>query len=150
MNAQAIKDPESYFNLWRAIVSITHVDNIVTIEERQQIESFLSSARLSSKQLDILRSDLENQISPEKFIDLITVPSHLAQLHHLANIVFHTDKMDYREDVFLKELEATISKRINFLGALKMVEEEKRLYEEEESQKEVKGFFNTLVEFYRD
>ena len=58
--------------------------------------------------------------------------------------------MDYREDVFLKELEATISKRINFLGALKMVEEEKRLYEEEESQKEVKGFFNTLVEFYRD
>ncbi len=149
MNDSILKNPESYFNLWRTLVAITHVDNVVTLEERDKIREFLAHARLDEDQIKILEEDLNSKSSPEEFIEKITVPSHLAQLHHLANVVFQSDQLDYREDVFLKKIEENIKKRINFLGALKMVEEEKRVLDEREQKREVKGFFNNLVEFYR-
>lgn len=149
MNDSILKNPESYFNLWRTLVAITHVDNVVTLEERDKIREFLAHARLDEDQVKVLEEDLNSKSSPEEFIEKITVPSHLAQLHHLANVIFQSDQLDYREDVFLKKIEENIKKRINFLGALKMVEEEKRVLEEREQKREVKGFFNNLVEFYR-
>ncbi len=149
MNEKDQKFHDSYFNMWRALVSLSHIDNDVSDEEKMKIKGFIKNLKFESEKKSTLENDLVTKSSPDDFIELITVPAHISQLHHFANIIFKVDGLHKKEKAYFEKIESSIYKKINMLGALKMVEEEQRL----DSLKEIKtneGFFGALIDYFND
>ncbi|MEE3077822.1 MAG: hypothetical protein VX341_00695 [Bdellovibrionota bacterium] len=142
-----VKFKDSYYNLWASIISLTHVDNFVSDEEKATVTEMIKDLRLDEDRKKSLHSLLESAEKPDFYIDKITIPAHISQLHHFANMIFRIDNFDYKEQKYLDSLQELILKQTNILGALKMIEEDKRV-ENLRPKEEREGFFGYLIDFF--
>lgn len=146
-----VKDKKSYFNMWRTLVALTTIDGIVTTEEKDWVKDYLDTSLLDDEEKKVLISDLVDHKDPESFLSLITETSHLAQLHHLANLIFHSDTLDYKERVYLEKISKYISSKVDHLNATRKSADylnAAQLKTRDEKSK-VRGLFLALVELYR-
>ena len=141
------KFKDSYYNLWASIISLTHVDNFVSDEEKAKVTEMIKDLRLDEDRKKSLHSLLESAEKPDFYIDRITIPAHISQLHHFANMIFRIDNFDYKEKKYLDSIQELILKQTNILGALKMIEEDKRV-ENLKPKEEREGFFGYLIDFF--
>ncbi|POB12565.1 hypothetical protein [Halobacteriovorax sp. DA5] len=111
------KKYDSFLNMWRTLVSLTHLDNIVSEQEKTLIQDFINNAKLEDKDRLQLKEDLIQRHRPDEFIHKVNYPAHLSQLHHLANIVFRSDELDPKEEAFLKKILDDIEAKIGILNA---------------------------------
>lgn len=111
------KKYESFFNMWRTLVSLSHLDNIVSEQERQLIEEFIANAKLRDGDAQILHDDLNSRHRPDEFISKVNYPAHLSQLHHLSNVLFRSDNLDPKEEAYLKRIMADIESKIGIYNA---------------------------------
>ena len=142
-----VKFKDSYYNLWASIISLTHVDNFVSDEEKAKVTEMIKDLRLDEDRKKSLHSLLESAEKPDFYIDKITIPAHISQLHHFANMIFRIDNFDYKEQKYLDSIQELILKQTNILGALKMIEEDKRV-ENLKPKDEREGFFGYLIDFF--
>lgn len=142
-----VKFKDSYYNLWASIISLTHVDNFVSDEEKAKVTEMIKDLRLDEDRKKSLHSLLERAEKPDFYIDKITIPAHISQLHHFANMIFRIDNFDYKEQKYLDSIQELILKQTNILGALKMIEEDKRI-ENLRPKEEREGFFGYLIDFF--
>ncbi len=142
-----VKFKDSYYNLWASIISLTHVDNFVSDEEKAKVTEMIKDLRLDEDRKKSLHSLLESAEKPDFYIDKITIPAHISQLHHFANMIFRIDNFDYKEQKYLDSIQELILKQTNILGALKMIEEDKRI-ENLRPKEEREGFFGYLIDFF--
>lgn len=142
-----VKFKDSYYNLWASIISLTHVDNFVSDEEKAKVTEMIKDLRLDEDRKKSLHSLLESAEKPDFYIDKITIPAHISQLHHFANMIFRIDNFDYKEQKYLDSIQELILKQTNILGALKMIEEDKRV-ENLRPKEEREGFFGYLIDFF--
>ena len=49
---------ESEFNMWRAVFAFTYVDNNLSLEEQELLQTYLAKVDFSSEQLKTLKGDL--------------------------------------------------------------------------------------------
>ncbi|EPZ49606.1 hypothetical protein M902_1103 [Bacteriovorax sp. BAL6_X] len=111
------KKYESFLNMWRTLVSLTHLDNIVSQQEKALIQDFILNAKLEEEDRALLNDDLDQRHRPDEFIHKVNYPAHLSQLHHLANVLFRSDELDPKEEVFLKKILDDIEAKIGILNA---------------------------------
>lgn len=142
-----VKFKDSYYNLWASIISLTHVDNFVSDEEKAKVTEMIKDLRLDEDRKKSLHSLLESAEKPDFYIDKISIPAHISQLHHFANMIFRIDNFDYKEQKYLDSIQELILKQTNILGALKMIEEDKRV-ENLKPKEEREGFFGYLIDFF--
>lgn len=143
---------ESYFNMWRAVVAMTTIDGVITEQEKEWLEKFLSHGHLTDEEKLTIREDMKSPSDPEQYINLITDSGHLSQLHHLSNIIFNSDDFDYKEKKYLEKIQKIIESKIDVYGALKVAEDYKAklAVKTREEKSAVKGIFLTLVEYFRN
>ncbi len=111
------KKYESFLNMWRTLVSLTHLDNIVSEQETALIQDFILNAKLEEQDRALLKEDLIQRHRPDEFIHKVNYPAHLSQLHHLANVLFRSDELDPKEEAFLKKILDDIEAKIGILNA---------------------------------
>jgi hypothetical protein len=96
---------ESEFYMWRAIFAFTYVDNMLSMEEQELLQSYLANVPFSSKQRIILKDDLRN---PKDVVELhkkITNPEDKKRFCVLARaIVWCEGDMDMQEKAILKKV----------------------------------------------
>ena len=83
---------ESKFNMWRACVSIVHLDSVVTSEERKWVEEKILKLPLTIDQAAILKADLAKPLNFEEAFKKVTDKSDLAFVLNTLRVVGHLDK----------------------------------------------------------
>jgi len=143
-----VQDRTSFINMWRAIVALTSVDGIVTDEESEFIGKAVNNKKLfSEEEKNLLIMDLQNPQDPMDFIDKISSPGHIAQIHHLANLLFHVDNFDSSEKKYLKKIFDHIEGRINLMSGARKLQDHNGAYEDERTERlsTVKGVLENFV-----
>lgn len=146
-----VKNKSSYLNLYKTLASLAMIDGAYSLSEGVLIDELLANARLEQSAKDEVRLVLENKSDPFQFVDLITEPSHLSQLHHLANILFKSDEFDVKEVAFTKEFNKYLESKFDPLAGVRKMEEylkEDQLKRDEEYN-QAQGFFLNLVEYFK-
>ena len=139
----------SKFNMWRGTIAIAHVDGVITDIEKEWLAEHLAPISLSDEQKIILENDLENGISLDELLPLITDRTDRAHLLHFANTLFRKDGFAAIEKKQYKILTDKIIGQIDVLSAMKEMEMEKARIEEiqKAEDNEFRGFFKYLISF---
>lgn len=105
---------ESKFNMWRSCVAVVHLDQIVTLAERNWVEEKIRTLPLSNEQRLILIADLETGSDFEECFKKITDKKDLAFLLNTVRVIGFLDK-DFSsvEKEAFKKLEDIVLKGIN-------------------------------------
>lgn len=146
-----IKNKTSYLNFYKCLASLALIDGVFSSKESQMIDEILDHARLDISEKAEVRAVLEKRSDPYTFIDLISEPSHLSQLHHLANILFKKDDFDVKEKAFIKDFNKYLESKFDPQAGMRKMEDylkEDQLKRDEEFN-QAKGIFLNLVEFFR-
>lgn len=100
---------DSKFNLWRAVVSLAHVDGRVLEDEASWIRGMLIRLPFTDEQRKILENDLDMEADVRLLVDKITDRKDKATLLHFANMLFKVDgHFDCREQKVFKDLETEV------------------------------------------
>ncbi|RZF21327.1 DUF533 domain-containing protein [Halobacteriovorax vibrionivorans] len=142
------KKYESFLNMWRTLIALSHLDNIVSEQERELIQEFIHNAKLSEEDKEILRQDLEQRHRPDEFIGHVNYPAHLSQLHHLANILFRSDELDPKEEAYLKKILAEIETKIGIYNATTQSAEALKKMSQSEIEVKRKSAFAEIIKFF--
>ncbi len=142
------KKYESFFNMWRTLISVSHLDNVVTKQERELILEFIEKAKLTDEDRQTLYDDLEGRHRPDEFLDKVNFPAHLSQLHHLANILFRSDDLDPKEEAYLKKILGEIESKIGILNATTHSAESIRNFNERSQDTSRKSAFAEIIKFF--
>lgn len=120
-------------------------------KEEELLENFIRSSRLEDSEKTEVKKLYHQKTDPYNYIDLISEPSHLAQLHHLADILFQTDDFNIKEIVFLEKFTKYIEKKIDPMAAMRKIEDHLKDDElkRDEDFNQAKGLFLTLVELFK-
>ncbi|WP_412474370.1 DUF533 domain-containing protein [Halobacteriovorax sp. YZS-1-1] len=142
------KKYESFLNMWRTLIALSHLDNIVSEQERELIQEFIHNAKLNEEDKEILRQDLEQRHRPDEFIGHVNYPAHLSQLHHLANILFRSDELDPKEEAYLKKILAEIETKIGIYNATTQSAEALKKMSQSEIEVKRKSAFAEIIKFF--
>lgn len=142
------KKYESFLNMWRTLIAVSHLDNIVSDQERELIQEFIKNAKLNDEDKQILRDDLEARHRPDEFIGKVNYPAHLSQMHHLANILFRSDELDPKEEAYLQKILAEIEEKIGIYNATTQSAETLKRMTESEIKVERKSAFAEIIKFF--
>ncbi|AYF44148.1 hypothetical protein BALOs_1141 [Halobacteriovorax sp. BALOs_7] len=142
------KKYESFLNMWRTLIAVSHLDNIVSEQERELIQEFIHNAKLNEEDKEILRQDLEQRHRPDEFIGHVNYPAHLSQLHHLANILFRSDELDPKEEAYLKKILAEIETKIGIYNATTQSAEALKKMSQSEIEVKRKSAFAEIIKFF--
>ncbi len=100
---QAISD--SRFNMWRAVVSMIHVDGIVTPHEVNCILEFTRDIPFNDEQRGVIERDISSPSPVRDLFSQISSPRDREYFFHLARAVSWSDgDLDAREEALLREL----------------------------------------------
>jgi uncharacterized membrane protein YebE (DUF533 family) len=143
---------ESKFNMWRGTIAIAHADGIVTDIEKEWLAKHLAPLPLTETQKETLQEDLENGLTIDEILPLITDNKDRANLLHFANILFREDGLDKMEEKQYKILTDKIIGEIDLLSAMKEVEIENAKLDEikKEHDSEFRGFFRYLISYFEN
>ncbi|WP_419168633.1 DUF533 domain-containing protein [Halobacteriovorax sp.] len=142
------KKYESFLNMWRTLIAVSHLDNIVSEQERELIQEFIHNAKLNEEDKEILRQDLEQRHRPDEFIGHVNYPAHLSQLHHLANILFRSDELDPKEEAYLKKILSEIETKIGIYNATTQSAEALKKMSQSEIEVKRKSAFAEIIKFF--
>lgn len=81
----------SKFSMWRACISVVHLDGRLTTDEDHWVKQKIQSLPLSQEQKLILQDDLSNGIDFDNVIKDISEPKDKAFLLHLLRVIAHLD-----------------------------------------------------------
>lgn len=114
---------ESKFNLWRAVVSLSHVDGRVLEEESAWLHGMLIRLPFTDEQRKTLEHEIDHAADVEMLIEKITDRKDKATLLHFANMLFKVDgHYDCKERALFKKLEGEILKNSEVAMAIKTFE----------------------------
>lgn len=118
----------SKFSMWRACISVVHLDGRLTTDEDQWVKQKIESLPLSQEQKAILQQDLSNGIDFDSVIADISEPKDKAFLLHLLRVIAHLDG-DFSSDE--KQAYAKLEKIV--LSRLDLAKFEKQAQEIEDA-----------------
>ena len=96
---------ESEFNMWRAVFAFTFVDNLLSLEEQDLLQSYLRKVPFSQGQLEMLKEDMRNPKDVVGLYRKITNPEDKKRFCVLARaIVWCEGDMDEQEKRILKKV----------------------------------------------
>ncbi|PZO89114.1 MAG: hypothetical protein DI626_00170 [Micavibrio aeruginosavorus] len=96
---------ESRFNMWRAVVSMIHVDGVVTPHEVNCIIEFTRDIPFSDEQRRIIDADISSPQMVKDLFAAISSPRDREYFFHLARAVSWSDgDLDEKEEALLREL----------------------------------------------
>ncbi|PIP89864.1 MAG: hypothetical protein COW01_06355 [Bdellovibrionales bacterium CG12_big_fil_rev_8_21_14_0_65_38_15] len=81
----------SKFSMWRACISVVHLDGRLSTDEDHWVKQKIQSLPLSNEQKAILEGDLANGLDFDKVIQNITEPKDKAFLLHLVRVISYLD-----------------------------------------------------------
>ena len=111
---------ESKFNLWRAVVSLSHVDGSVLEEESAWIRGMLIRLPFTDEQREVLEHEIDNEADIHGLIEKITDRKDKATLLHFANTLFKVDgHFDCKEKGVFKKIEGEILQNSEVATAVK-------------------------------
>ncbi|MBI2520774.1 MAG: TerB family tellurite resistance protein [Bdellovibrio sp.] len=82
---------ESKLFMWRACMTIFHLDGKITPAEQKWAEEKINSLPISREEKDILRADFKSPPALKSLIPKITHPPDKAFLLHMVNVLGHLD-----------------------------------------------------------
>jgi len=140
---------DSKFNMWRGTIALAHVDGVISDLEKEWLAEHLAPLPLTEEQKVILEKDLENGISLDDLLPLITDKRDRAHLLHFANTLFRKDGFARIEKKQYKILTDKIIGQVDVFSAMKEVENENARIEEiqKSESNEFRGFFKYLISF---
>ncbi len=142
---------ESRFYMWRAIFAMAHADGIVTAEESDFLNEYLSNVSFSEEQLNILKEDLKNPQDTSDMFSKITEQSDRAQFFYFALMLAWSDgDFDEQEKVILDNLRLSHIANLNLEQISKSVRESAGLVAADLNQKGVSmNFWENIRKFYQ-
>ncbi len=143
------KKYESYLNMWRTLIAVSHLDNIITTQEKDLIDQFISNADLDNKDRNLLEEDIIERKRPDEFLDKVNYPAHLSQLHHLANILFRSDDFDPKEEAYLRKILGQIEGKIGILNATSQSAKSFKTYKNREETYDKRSAFAQIIHFFK-
>lgn len=81
----------SKFSMWRACISVVHLDGRLSTDEDYWVKQKIQSLPLSNEQKATLEGDLANGLDFDKVIQNITEPKDKAFLLHLVRVISYLD-----------------------------------------------------------
>ncbi len=95
----------SEFYMWRAVFSFAFVDNTLSIEEQELLQSHMNKVPFSTSQLEILKEDFKNPPNVVEMYNRITNQDHRQHFCVLARaLVWCEGDMDAQEEKILKRV----------------------------------------------
>lgn len=96
---------ESEFHMWRAVFAFAFVDNSLSLEEQELLQSYMKKVPFSQKQLSVLNGDFKNPPDIVKMYKGITSEKHREHFCVLARaLVWCEGDMDRQEEKILKRV----------------------------------------------
>jgi hypothetical protein len=65
MNRRVMTDSE--FSMWRAVFAFAFADSVLSLEEQELLQSYISRAGFSEKQIELLKEDMHD---PQSVVDM--------------------------------------------------------------------------------
>ena len=97
--------PDSEFQMWRAVFAFSLVDNVLSIEEQEMLNSYKSMVPFSEQQLSIIRRDFERKQDVVALYNGITRQEDKKRFCVLARALVWTDgDIDEQEKKILKKV----------------------------------------------
>ncbi len=81
----------SKFSMWRACISVVHLDGRLTSDEDNWVKQKIQSLPLSAEQKAVLEQDLAVGLNFDEVIKNITEPKDKAFLLHLVRVISYID-----------------------------------------------------------
>lgn len=105
---------ERQFQVWRAVVAMTHTDGRVQAAEKDWVLGCLDQLGAEGPQKDQLIRELEQPQALAAILAGLSEPKDLAHVVHLANLLFRADqKLDANEAKIYAQLMQTSMNRVN-------------------------------------
>ena len=124
---------DSKFKLWRAIISIIHLDDHVSPAERKWVEERIANLPLNNDQRDQLKKDLERPYDLlEAFANIETKADRAFFLHQIR-VLGHIDgDFSSQERLAFSKIQDTIEQNIDLTPLIDQVKEmEEQSYHED-------------------
>ncbi len=132
---------ESRFYMWRAIFAMAHADGVVTEEESDFLNEYLSNVSFSDQQKSILKEDLKNPQDVGNMFSKIGDQSDRAQFFYFARMLAWCDgDFDEQEKVILDKLKSSHIAAIDIDKVSKSIRESAALVAADISEKGVASF----------
>ncbi len=97
---------ESRFNMWRAVVAMAHVDDVVKPHEIHFILENTQNVPMTEEQRSMLAGDLRNPAPMQDLFDKISHPRDKEDFFHLARAICWSDgDFDESEQAMLRQLQ---------------------------------------------
>lgn len=91
--------------MWRAVFAFAFVDNSLSIEEQELLQSYMQHVPFSDRQRNILKEDFTHPPSVVALYQSITEPQHKQRFCTLARaLVWCEGDMDKQEEIILKRV----------------------------------------------
>ncbi len=100
---------DSEFNMWRAVFAFALVDNVLSIEEQDLLQSYLKQVPFSPKELEALREDFNKKQNVEAMYKRISEPKDKSRFCVFARALVWSDGD-------MEQQEANILKRVACMG----------------------------------
>ena len=103
---------QSKFSMWRACISVVHLDGQLTTGEEHWVKDKIKSLPLSDEQRATLEKDLSHGLNFDEVIQDISEPKDKAFLLHLVRVISYLDG-DFSSDekaAYLKLEKAVLSR----------------------------------------
>ena len=114
----------SRFHMWRAIFSLAHADNMVTLEERQFMEDIMRREPFSDAQKAVLKGDIRNPQDIGRMFAEISEQTDRSAFFYFARLLCWCDgDFAQQEQAIILKLKETHLKELNFdqmLGSVNM------------------------------
>lgn len=105
---------DSRFNMWRAVVALTHADDVVMPEEKEFIRRFYNTVPFTNEQKHQLEAELRKPQDITEIFTKITDHRDRAELIYFARMMFWSDG-DYalQEAEILKKLKIDVLDKLD-------------------------------------
>ena len=116
---------ESHFNMWRAMVALTHADHKVTSEEREFMQKKFDGLNFTAEQKDQLNAELDDPQDVTPLFEKITDKRDRAEFVYFARLLFWSDgEFEIQEEEILAHLRAGVISKIDLEAAMHEVDKQ--------------------------
>ena len=111
---------DSKFNMWRSLIALVHVDNLMHEDEVKFINEYLDRIPFSQEQKNILKTDLNSAKNVNEFYPLITDPADRSHFIYFARLLFWSDGVfQEQETKIFDTLKIKTTDKVDFVKTMK-------------------------------